>query len=132
MDLIVFAHIESTYQKRLLAQLGVLMPRDRIILCRTVEELAGSLMRPLDTVLAVVLLISQSTELVGIISLGSMLHDVRIILILPAADIVMAARALPLRPRFVTYEDENSDEIIAVVAKLMSARQKQIPPPLCR
>ncbi|MHC1729074.1 MAG: hypothetical protein AB9866_24275 [Syntrophobacteraceae bacterium] len=94
---------------------------------RTVEELACSLMRPLDTVLAAVLLISQSSELVGIISLRNMLPDVRLILILPATEHAMAANALPLRPRFVTYEDENSEEIIAVIAKLMRARQKQIP-----
>jgi hypothetical protein len=118
MDLILYATAQNGGHAELVARLQGIMPMVSIILCDSTATLSQSLLRPLTEVLAVVLYVGQRKELSDLLSLGDLLHDTRVILILPdsASDLLLAGHAL--RPRFLTTAGEGFDGVVAVVEKI--------------
>jgi hypothetical protein len=119
MDLVFYGAQNDGVDERLRAALEAVVPGERITVCRTLEQLSRSLVRPLYDLLAVVLLINSDKELTDILAIQHLLWDVRVILLLPDRQRDTIARGHRLRPRFLTFADGNSHEVAAVLAKMM-------------
>lgn len=118
MDLIFYSAAENGNENRVLTHLNKVVPAERIVICRTVEDLSLKLMRPLDEMLALVLLIAYEKDLTEILTLQEVLHNLRIILIISEAQRCPVDRVHALRPRFVAYADEDLAAVAVVLDRI--------------
>ena len=82
MDLICYAAANCPEGAQVLTRLQAEAPAGRTVLCRTVEELDRSLLRPLDDVLAVVLFLTDDEDLAHAVRLIAKYDTVKIALLL--------------------------------------------------
>ena len=93
--------------------------RGQVDLCRTLECLQQRLCRPSNDLDIVVLIAANREELLQIHSLGDLLLDLRIVLILPDRNPGTISKAHALGPRFLTYLDSDSEELKSVLSKML-------------
>ena len=67
-----------------------------------------------------ILLAASKEELQELVSVGELLEDIRIILVLPDTDRDTVANAHILRPRYLTYVDSDFSDVAAVLSKMLS------------
>ena len=115
MDLICYAATNCPGGTHVLTQLEEEAPVGRTVLCRTIEELDRSLLRPLDDVLAVLLFLADDADLARILTLKDVLDETRVILILPRWDPDLVTGGHFLRPRFMTCRGLDLAELRAVL-----------------
>lgn len=96
-----------------------LIPPEEIEIYRTREELYLRLLAPKGDLLAVILLIPDRRELLGILSLRELLQDLRIFLLLPDREEDTISKGHILRPRFLGYADGDPGVVIAVLKKIL-------------
>lgn len=124
MDLIFYSASEDGREAMVLNRVKAIVPPENIVTCRTPQELSRNLMRPLNEVLAVVVFISDEDDLKAIAALKDVLHEIRLLLILPYSENGIVADGHSLRPRFVMFSDEQPEALVAVLQKVMrSAKQ---------
>ncbi len=102
----------------LLDLLGKIVSGAHIETYRSVESLLERLHQPRYDPTILILQITNGEELKSILSIQSFLSDMRIILILPdrKSDTVMMGHSL--RPRFLSYCDNDLTDVVAVLAKM--------------
>jgi hypothetical protein len=118
MDLICYAAGNYPDRSTVLARLQANAPVNRLVACKTLEELESSLLRPLRDVLAVVLLPEDSADLTWVLTLNDAMSTTRIILVLPSWDPQLTTQAHLLRPRFVTCRGDDFCAVGAVLRKM--------------
>ena len=91
----------------------------QVDLYRTPESLKHRLCRPSNDLDIVVLIAANHEELLQIHSLGDLLSDLRIVLILPDRKPGTISKAHALGPRFLTYIDSDSEELKSVLNKML-------------
>jgi hypothetical protein len=91
----------------------------RLDIHETVEGLSGRLRQIGNGVGIAVLFVAGREDLMNILEISDLLHDISTILILPdgAGDIV--AKALTLRPRFLSYVHSNYMDVAKVLDKIL-------------
>lgn len=87
---------------------------------RTPKDLSGRLRRPSGFKEGIaVLFVKSREELLELQSLGELLCDLRIILLLPDDEEETIAAGHLLRPRFLSYADGDFREVAAVLYKML-------------
>ena len=96
-----------------------LVPDERLEICRTVETLSSRLRQPrLDPFIAVIQASDQS-ELNSMVDFGDLFNDCRLFLILPDRKADTIVKGHSLRPRFLTYADNDFIRGTAVLKKMI-------------
>jgi hypothetical protein len=119
LHVIFYAAVKNRRETRILNQIEAVMPTESIMICRSTQELSRYLMRPLNEVLAVVLLVADKEDLAEILSLRDVLHETRVILLLPDSENETTVKAHRLRPRLLTFADDDSGAVAAVLGRIM-------------
>ena len=101
--------------QRLRELLGAALPRDRVLLCQTLEELTRCLLQPAQDLSAAVLLAHNREQLNALLTLRNLLRDIRVILILPDREASTVAQGHTLRPRLLTYADADFTPVVGAV-----------------
>jgi len=127
MDLIFYASLKHGTEELILEHIGDVVPKDQVVWCRDVQDLSLNLQRPFNEVLAVVLIIADEKDLVDILGVRNVLHDLRTVVILPDEEKDFLTRVLALRPRFVACAGENPDAVGAVLNKIKWNMEKSVP-----
>jgi hypothetical protein len=119
MSLIMFfAPQEDRVLRRLMRAAAQRLPHEPIALCRTAEELVEYTLRAACEMSTVVLYAPTDDALATVLPLKDMLRRVRTIIILPDENDVTLARAMQLRPCYLTSANGNMNEVIAVLEKI--------------
>lgn len=92
----------------------------KVELYRSIGELSERPCRPVFDVNVVVLLAADREDLLEITSLGDLLKDMRIILVLPDHDRSTIAKGHLLRPRFMAWLDDDFAQVEIFLKKMIS------------
>jgi hypothetical protein len=120
--LIFYAAAANGKTAKILDRIEAVLPAAVIVVCRTPQELSRGLMRPLSEVIAVVLNVGARDDLMDILSLRDVLHETRVILILPEPEREILVMGHSLRPRYLTYLDEEPEALASVLGKILETR----------
>lgn len=96
-----------------------LVPREKLEVYGSVKSFSVRLRRPTDDIPVAVVVAGNEDELLGILSISHLLHDVRFILVLPDREDVTIAIGHSLRPRFLSYIDSDYRDVMAVLGKMI-------------
>ena len=119
MKLICYANPDDEAAQRARNVVHGLVPKSDTEVCRSVENLSKRLRQPGNGFCLAVLLATSQEDLRDVLALGNLLHDLRIILVLPDRHKDTIAKALTLRPRFLTFADSDFTELSAVLGKML-------------
>ena len=103
-----------------------LVTKEKVEVYRTIKRFSERFYLPRDSMSIAVLHARSKRELVDIVSLGHLFDDVRVILILPDWEDETIALGHRLRPRFLTFGDDDFTEVLAVLGKMLG-HDKDIP-----
>jgi len=118
MALLIYSTKTEDIGERLLSVIGLLIPENKLEVCRSIGELSQRLRQAVFNPTIAILLASSREELQDILSIKDLLWDIKIILIVPDMNRSTLAKGHTLRPRFVC--DCNSDFVdVAAVLSLM-------------
>jgi hypothetical protein len=101
------------------ALLEIALPHKKYEICRSFEELSQKLRNPHSNVKVTVLFAADREEIARILSLGSLLADVKIILILAVEDKETMLKVHTLRPRYVTWMDGDLSNVVTVFKRMV-------------
>jgi hypothetical protein len=121
MDVVCYAADPEGPGQRVTALLESVIPREHLLICQTIADLTHSLLQPTQGVRAAVLLAHDLDQLHGLLTLRSLLQDMRVILILPDRDASTVAQGHTLRPRLLTYVDVDFTPLVGAVLQKISA-----------
>jgi hypothetical protein len=117
MNVIFFTSIDPSASNRLTRVLEVHVSRKELETCRNFQIFSERLHQPLFDPVVFVLQICSREELMDILALHELLHDRRIILILPDSEPETVSLGHILRPRFITYGDSDYMDVSAILGK---------------
>lgn len=123
MNVLFYAAVKNGVAKKLQQKVEALVPEGKGEVHRTIDSLSSSLSRPADELNIAVLLAVNMDNLLDFLSIGNLLTDVRIILILPDRKETTIAIGHSLHPRFLSYADSNFKDVGAVLKKMMGIYQ---------
>jgi hypothetical protein len=119
MELIYYCTELNDFNTRLLDQVRALVAGDRLLVCRNFGELQASLLKPEYDLFVGILVVSSRRDLLDLLSIGDFLRSIRLILILHDREQETISKSHDLKPRFLTWPDWNSREVIAVLRKML-------------
>ena len=119
MNLFFYVSVMEGAGNRLYEIIESVVPEDQIEIYRTTKSLFRRLRQPKDNLNIAVLLASSKKDLSDILSIGDLLSDISIILILPDEEEDTIAKGHTLRPRFLTYSDNSFQGVRAVLMKML-------------
>jgi hypothetical protein len=117
MNVIFFTSIDPSVSNRLTRVLDVHVSRKELETCRNFHIFSERLHQPLPDSVVFVLQICSREELMDILPLRELLHDRRIILVLPDSEPETVSLGHILRPRFITYGDSDYMDVSAILGK---------------
>lgn len=106
--------------EKLQREIEAVVAADELEIYRTKSALSKRLRKPKYNLVAGVLHTPTKKAFSDICSLHDLLDGLRMILILPDRKRDTIAKAHQLRPRFVSYVDENPTFVISVLNKMLS------------
>lgn len=101
------------------ALLGMAAPKEGFEIFRSLGELSARLRQLCSNVRVAVLFAISRKELMGILSLGDLMADVKSILVLADDDRDTIMKAHTLRPRYVTWIDTDLRHIVSVLRNMV-------------
>jgi hypothetical protein len=107
-------------ENELIKSLEGLIPGKKVKIYRTKESLLTRLKKPLAQKPVLVLFIYGREDLDTFIAHKPVLNDIPKILILPERESAMIAKGHSLRPRFLSYYDNDLNEVKGVLKKMLS------------
>jgi hypothetical protein len=123
MKFIFYCADRNDFSSGLLDQIASLVLAERLVVCRNFEELQSALLKSAYDLFAAVLVVSSRHDLLDLLSIRDFLTSVRVILVLPDCEQETISKGHYLKPRFLTT-DWNSEEVIAVLAKMLRSVEK--------
>ena len=123
MKLIFYCADPNDFSSGLFDQIRFLVPVGSLVVCRNLEELQHSLLNSAYDLFAAVLVVFSRDDLVDLLSIREFLTSIRVILVLPDCEQETISIGHDLKPRFLTT-DWNSEEVIAVLAKMLRNAEK--------
>jgi hypothetical protein len=108
--------------EKLLQVLKTVVSEGDIKLYQTIEALSIGLRQPRNDVNAAVLMVSSRVELYDLITIRSLLWDMKVILILPDSDPNTVTEGHILRPRFLVDCHSNFQDVAAVLNRMIGNR----------
>ncbi|MGV8073848.1 MAG: hypothetical protein AB2L11_04745 [Syntrophobacteraceae bacterium] len=125
MEVIFYSGNPGDFSSDLLERVAAVVPSEKVVVCRNLERLQGSLLDPDYDPLAAILVASGQQDLLDFVSIADLLHSVRIIMILHEWEGESISRAHLLKPRFLTSSSANSGEVVAVLRKILGNEEKR-------
>jgi hypothetical protein len=110
------------YEERgeeLLNRMMVELPQQEVETYRCFPDLRWRLQCPFPDIRVAVLLCMSQADLQEIFSLGEFLQDLKIILVLPDDDTETIIKAHNLRPRYLSWLDNNFFDIVTVLKRMV-------------
>ena len=105
--------------------INFLVPTEKIELSQTVNNLALKLRQPRVEPIITIVLATTPQELIDVLTIGELLQDTRLFLVLPDRKPDTVAKGHRLRPRFITYADNDIMESADVLKKIFENVVKQ-------
>ncbi len=124
MELIFYCADQSDYSSELLKKISVLVPFRSLIKCLNFKTLKCSLLKPEYDLFAAILVISSRQDLLDVQSISDLLLTIRVILIIPDWGQEDILRGHSLRPKLLTSPGRNSNDVIAVLQKMLRNEEK--------
>ncbi|MBU1193256.1 MAG: hypothetical protein KKE62_03290 [Proteobacteria bacterium] len=93
-------------------------PRIEIETLDSVTSLSQKLCQPLHRIMVIILVIQTKEEITQFLDLIPLLENIRIILVLPDRDKHTLAVGIKLNPSFISYTDDDLDDITQVLKKI--------------
>jgi hypothetical protein len=118
MHIILYSGLASGSEQNLVNSIVEVIPKIKIILCRTIQELNKALLELSSRIIAVVLMISDKDNLDEILTLRDSLNDRRIIIMLPDLSQDAISLSHTLRPRFIASINDDQNEVVSVLIKM--------------
>lgn len=87
--------------------------------CETLSEFSRRLHEPLHDVQAAVVLINDREELKNILSWKDILWEIKLIVIFSSKSDITQAEVMALRPRFLTWTNNDLTQVVNVLKKMM-------------
>jgi hypothetical protein len=119
MASILYIPSENGLEMRFRALLGFAAPKKKLGICRTLGELSKRLRKPRSNVRVAVLFALSQEEIMGILSLGDLMADVKSLLILADDSRETIMKAHTLRPHYITWVDTDFRHIVSVFGKMI-------------
>jgi hypothetical protein len=119
MHVLVYGNQGNIVTQRLKEAIRRVVPLKHVEEYQTVESLSNGLRRPLLSQAITILLAENRGDLAGLLSIGDLLWDIPLILILPDSDEETISTAHTLRPRFLTFADSDFADLAAVLGKML-------------
>jgi len=121
MALILYLSQEGEFEERLRRIVQETVPKEKVEVYRTLEKLSSRVHKSVFDIRAMVLSVSNREELSAFLRLHDFLCDLRIILILSEDDTETIAMAHTLRPRFLTWRENDVNSIGLVLRRIASS-----------
>jgi len=93
------------------------LSKERIVICHDIDVFSRGLRHALNETVGVIL-IHTHQELHEIMLLGDILWSIRTILILPDSNPETISRGHAIRPRFLTFQDGDLNEVVTVLRRM--------------
>lgn len=118
---VFYAKHKTGSGKRLRGVINVLVPQDRVEVCRSVEGLCRKLSFPrTNNHRTLAVLVSETQQdLQELLEVRELLEDASVIMVLPDEKQETLAMAHRMRPRFITYTGGTFADVAGVAAKLL-------------
>jgi len=94
----------------------------KVARCVSFSTVEKRLRKPGHGMQVALMIVRNSEEMDWINAIHNLVRDVKLILVLPAPDSAMVARAHKLGPRFIAYADNGYDQVGAVLEKMLQFR----------
>jgi hypothetical protein len=105
--------------EELLYRMMVELPQQKVETYRYFSDLCRRLQGPFPDIKVAVLLCMTKADLQEIFSLGEFLRDLRLILVIPDDDTETIIKAHNLRPRYVSWLDNDFFDIVTVLKRMV-------------
>jgi hypothetical protein len=119
MSSVLYLPSENGLEHRFRTLLGTEVPEKKFEICHCIGELSLKLIMPPSNVKVAVLFALTQFDIMGILSLGNLMADVKSILILADDDRDTIMKAHTLRPRYITWLDSDFRNIVNVLKKMI-------------
>ncbi|MGA1825801.1 MAG: hypothetical protein ACMUIP_14190 [bacterium] len=96
-----------------------LINHNNLFKCQTIEDVNYSLRHHHMSTTIALLFVANQDDLLNLLSLQEIFSYIRLIIVLPTRDEELIALAHRLRPRFLTFTDENPYDLKDVLKKLL-------------
>lgn len=104
-------------------QAGIVRRFPGVETVRTIKALTERLRQSMNSREVAVLIAETAEELENFLALGYLLHNLKLVLVLPDRGQSTIARGHALRPRLLCYLDDDASEIQAVLAKMLKVAE---------
>ena len=119
MKVLFYVPLNGGSRKRFRQEVEVLVSRKKRIVYRTIEHLSRRLREVRKDISVAVLLAVDLEDLFDLISIRSLLEDIKIILISPDREKNTVAMGHILHPRFLSNADSDFKDVAAVLEKMV-------------
>jgi hypothetical protein len=119
MTLLIYSTGTEGAGERLIKVIELLLPEKKFELCRSIDDLSKRLRQPVFNPTIAILLASSMEELQDILSIGELLEDTKIILIVPDTNPATVAKGHTLRPRFLSNCNSDFVDVAAVLGQMI-------------
>lgn len=118
-NILVYASLASDQGYRVRTLVEQAVTEESIIIVKNVDQLYRTLRKPMNGIVAAVLMVGSGEELVRMVNIRELLLRIPLILVLPdqKADTVTHGHAL--RPRYLTYADSDLSVVPDVFRKIV-------------
>lgn len=120
MKILFYADTGAADGDRLLQKIESQVPADVIQAYRSLDGFKQGLLRQKQKPKAVILFAADAAELKLLTSMGKLLTDVRILLVLPDRSQKTVAAGYRLWPRYISYADSDFGDVAAVVRQILT------------
>lgn len=121
MSLLLYTTASEGVVERIRTALELSVPDGAMEVYQTINDLSRRLRQPKDELTIGVLLLASREDILDVLNIRHLFHDVHIILVVPDLDDEIIALAHRLRPRYLTYMDGSFPAIATVVDKMWKA-----------
>jgi len=127
MKLILYVDGKTEAGDRLLQKIENQVSADIVETYRSLDDFKQGLLRRRREPNIGILMAANAAELKRLITLGKLLTDMRILLVLPDRRKETVATGHRLWPRYISYADSNFEDVVAVVKQILKLLPAQVP-----
>ncbi len=119
MKVLFYTKMKEGAGKRLQRVIKGLVSEDNIEIHKSIISLSLSLRQPKNDKTIAVLMAARNKDLMDILSISDLLHDISTIVILPDSEDDSIRKGHHLRPRYLSYIDSDFSDVGAVLGNML-------------
>jgi hypothetical protein len=121
--LIFYSKDKNKFGMELEKILGELASKRNVEICRTIRDLTSRLRIPLSESAIAVLIVADKEDLQSMLSIQSLLINMRIVLILPDRNDGTVEAGHGLHPRYLSFKDNSLKDIKSVLTRMIEVEK---------